>query len=59
MRLGLNGKTLAAMELFDQLGGHSSLKFTEMRANAPVPPEAFHFVPPKGADVIEDAPAKR
>ncbi|HZZ92754.1 MAG TPA: outer membrane lipoprotein chaperone LolA [Usitatibacter sp.] len=59
VRLGLNGKTLAAMELFDQLGGHSSLRFTELHANAPVPPDAFRFVPPKGADVIEDAPAKR
>jgi outer membrane lipoprotein carrier protein len=59
VRLGLNGKTLAAMELYDQLGGHTMLRFTDLKANASVPPETFTFTPPKGADVIEDAPAKR
>jgi len=59
VRLGLNGKTLAAMELQDQLGGRTLLKFTDLKPNAAVPPETFRFTPPKGADVIEDAPAKR
>jgi outer membrane lipoprotein carrier protein len=58
VRLGLKGRQLAAMELFDQLGGHSSLRFTELKANAPVPQDAFRFTPPKGVDVIEDAPRK-
>jgi len=53
VRLGLNGKTLAAMELQDQLGGRTLLKFTDLRPNAPLPPETFQFTPPKGADVIE------
>jgi len=59
VRLGLKDKQLAAMELFDQLGGHSSLRFTELKPNAPVPADAFKFTPPKGADVIEDAPARK
>jgi chaperone LolA len=59
VRLGLKDKQLADMELFDQLGGHSSLKFIELKANAPVPADTFRFVPPKGADVIEDQPPKR
>jgi outer membrane lipoprotein carrier protein len=59
VRLGLNGRTLAAMELYDQLGGHTLLRFSELKANAPVSPELFRFTPPKGADVIEDVPAKR
>ena len=59
VRLGLKDKQLAAMELFDQLGGHSSLRFTELKPNAPVSPESFRFTPPKGADVIEDAPARK
>ena len=59
VRLGLQGKSLAAMELFDQLGGHSSLRFVELKPNAPVSPDAFKFTPPKGADVIEDAPARK
>ena len=59
VRLGLKDKQLVAMELFDQLGGHSSLRFTELKPNAPVSPDAFKFTPPKGADVIEDAPARK
>jgi chaperone LolA len=59
VRLGLAGKSLAAMELHDQLGGRTLLRFSELKANAAVSPDTFTFVPPKGADVIEDAPAKR
>jgi outer membrane lipoprotein carrier protein len=58
VRLGLSGKTLAAMELADQLGGRTMLRFSAFKANVAIPPETFRFVPPKGADVIEDAPAK-
>ena len=58
VRLGLQGKALAAMELHDQLGGRTMLRFSELKANAPVAPQAFSFTPPKGADVIEDAPPK-
>lgn len=59
VRLGLQGRTLAAMELHDQLGGRTLLRFTELRANAPVPAESFRFTPPQGADVVEDAPATK
>ena len=58
VRLGLQGKSLAAMELFDQLGGHSSLRFVELKPNAPVAPDTFRFTPPKGAKRIEIVPAK-
>ena len=56
VRLGLHGKTLAAMELYDQLGGHTMLRFLELKANAPVSADTFKFSPPKGVDVLEDAP---
>ena len=59
VRLGLNGRTLAAMELHDQLGGRTMLRFTELRANAPVAATQFTFTPPKGADVMEDAAPKK
>jgi outer membrane lipoprotein carrier protein len=59
VRLGLKDKQLAAMELFDQLGGHSSLRFVELEANAPVTADTFKFTPPKGADVIQDQPARK
>ena len=54
VRLGLQGKTLAAMELHDQLGGRTLLRFTELKSNAPVTADSFKFTPPKGADVLED-----
>ena len=59
VRMGLNGRTLAAMELQDQLGGRTMLRFSELKANAAVPADTFRFSPPKGADVIEDAPAAK
>jgi outer membrane lipoprotein carrier protein len=59
VRLGLKGQTLAAMELQDQLGGRTLLRFLDLKANASVPADTFKFVPPPGADVIEDAPPKR
>ena len=46
-------------ELHDQLGGRTMLRFTELKPNAAVPPVTFKFTPPAGADVIEDAPAKK
>jgi outer membrane lipoprotein carrier protein len=59
VRLGLQGKTLAAMELHDQLGGRTLLRFSDLKANASVPAETFQFKPPAGADVMEDAPRKQ
>jgi outer membrane lipoprotein carrier protein len=58
VRLGLKGRTLAAMELQDSLGGRTMLRFSDLKANATVSADSFTFAPPKGADVIEDAPAK-
>ena len=54
VRLGLQGRTLAAMELHDQLGGRTMLRFIDLKANAPVASDSFRFTPPKGADVLED-----
>ncbi len=58
VRLGLQGRVLAAMELHDSLGGRTTLRFSDLKPNATVPPDTFKFAPPAGADVIEDAPAK-
>ena len=59
VRLGLQGRQLAAMELRDSLGGRTMLRFTDLKANVPVPPETFQFKPPPGADVLDDAPAAK
>ena len=57
VRLGLQGKTLAAMGLFDQLGGRTMLRFSDLKANATVGADTFRFTPPPGADVMEEAAA--
>jgi outer membrane lipoprotein carrier protein len=59
VRLGLQGKTLAAMELHDQLGGRTALRFFDLKPNAAVSADTFKFTAPPGADVIEDAPLKK
>jgi len=54
IRIGFAGDTLAAMELFDQFGTRTLLKFSNLRRNAAPDPGLFKFTPPKGADVISD-----
>jgi outer membrane lipoprotein carrier protein len=53
MRVGFRGKDLAAVEIVDSFGQRSRLDFARFVANAPLTPERFRFVPPAGADVIE------
>jgi outer membrane lipoprotein carrier protein len=59
VRLGLKGKSLAAMELRDQLGGRTILQFSNFKANAAIAADTFRFTPPKGEDVLEDPGVKR
>ena len=40
-------------------GGPAHLDMFDLKPNAPVAADAFTFVPPKGADVMEDAPPKK
>lgn len=53
MRVGFRGKELAALEITDSFGQRSMLQFSQFVANVPVLAETFRFVPPAGADVIE------
>jgi outer membrane lipoprotein carrier protein len=53
MRVAFRGKTLAAVEITDSFGQRSSLTFKDFVANPKIDAERFKFVPPKGADVIE------
>ena len=53
MRIGFRGKDLAAVEILDGFGQRSRLDFSQYTANVPIPEASFRFVPPKGADVIE------
>jgi outer membrane lipoprotein carrier protein len=55
VRIGMKGKTLAAMELSDSLGGRTSLVFSDLKPNATLAPATFTFTPPKGADVMDES----
>jgi outer membrane lipoprotein carrier protein len=53
MRIGFRGPTLAAVEILDSFGQRSLLQFSDFAANVAIPEQNFRFVPPSGADVIE------
>ena len=54
--LGFDANGLARMTFKDQLGSTTDIRFSDWRRNVAIPPSVFTFVPPKGADVIGDAP---
>lgn len=54
IRLGLSKGGLEAMELSDQFGQKTIIKFSDLQRNVKLPPETFRFTPPKGADVISE-----
>jgi len=54
--LGFDAAGLARMEFKDQLGNTTRILFTGWQKNTAIPADTFNFVPPKGADVIGDAP---
>lgn len=53
MRVGFRGKELAAVEITDSFGQRSVLSFAEFAGNVALAADRFQFVPPKGADVVE------
>jgi outer membrane lipoprotein carrier protein len=53
MRIGFRGKDVAAVEILDSFGQRSVLQFSQYAANVALPEASFRFVPPAGADVIE------
>jgi outer membrane lipoprotein carrier protein len=54
IRLGFSPSGLEAMELRDQFGQVTVIKFAAVERNPKLSPELFRFVPPKGADVISE-----
>ena len=53
IQIGFKDKTLAAVNIVDNFGQRSALRFSEMQTNTVVDPEHFRFTVPKGAEVIE------
>ena len=54
VRMGFKGNALQAMELKDQFGQTTRLRFSKLERNPKVDPQSFRFDPPKGADVLGD-----
>jgi outer membrane lipoprotein carrier protein len=52
VRMGFKGNELQAMELKDQFGQTTVLRFSSLQRNPKVDPQSFRFEPPKGADVL-------
>lgn len=52
VRMGFKGDELVAMELRDQFGQTTRLRFSHLVRNPKVDPQSFRFDPPKGADVL-------
>jgi outer membrane lipoprotein carrier protein len=52
MRIGFAATDLRAMEIFDNFGQTTLLRFSAFERNPALPASLFQFVPPKGADVV-------
>lgn len=50
--VGLNNEGVKEMQLFDQFGQHTSIRFDQVRINQSLPASRFSFVIPPGVDVI-------
>ncbi len=59
IRMGFKGADLDTMELKDQFGQLTVIRFIDLKRNPSLSPELFTFTPPKGADVIRDAPQEK
>lgn len=54
VRIGFGKTGLEAMELRDQFGQITVIKFADLQRNPKLPPDTFRFTPPAGADVIRE-----
>ncbi len=54
IRMGFGAAGLARMELTDNFGQTTELRFRALQRNPRVDPGLFRFAPPKGADVVGD-----
>jgi outer membrane lipoprotein carrier protein len=52
VRMGFGPQGMQAMELLDNFGHTTRLRFSDLQRNPKVDPAEFRFQPPKGADVL-------
>ena len=50
--MGFGASGIDAMELVDQFGQTTKLRFTNVQKNPKLDPGTFRFTPPKGADLL-------
>ncbi|HEX6929645.1 MAG TPA: outer membrane lipoprotein chaperone LolA [Gammaproteobacteria bacterium] len=55
VRVAIRDGELDTMELLDNLGQITRIRFENIRRDQPIPAAEFHFTPPENADVIGDA----
>ena len=53
IKLTFTGEALSAIELFDQLGQHTTVKLSNVKVNPALSAKLFSFKPPKGVDVVK------
>ena len=54
IRIGFNKGVLAEMDLRDQFGQTTVIKFSDLQRNPKLPASLFEFTPPAGADVLRE-----
>ena len=52
VRIGLDDEGIKAMDLFDQFGQQTSIRFQHVEINPVIDNQIYEFVPPEGVDVI-------
>lgn len=52
LKLIFSGSTLKTLEMFDQLGQHTVVNLSDVKANPKLSASLFQFKPPKGTDVV-------
>ncbi len=52
VRVGFDGTRLAALDIEDGFGQRSVIRFSDMQLNTQLPPDAFSFKVPAGADLL-------
>ena len=54
VQMGFEANTLYVMELYDQFGQKTVIRFSNFERNPKFAPDTFSFMPPPGVDVVTD-----
>ena len=57
LRVGLSGRELRRLLLYDRLGQTTDIEFSRVERNPRLDPASFRFTPPPGVDIVGRAPA--